>query len=337
MRILKANWYPPENPELLELFGSKAEFDIDPIPADPAYRLARARSAAADAVINCSATHLLPADLDDFEKVKIVVREGVGYDNLDLEGWGARGVPVCNVPDYGTTEVADHALALALTMTRGTASYSEALRNDPQGKWNFRVAPLVRRQKGLTFGVVGLGRIGLTAARRAAAFDMKVIFYDPSLPNGVDLATGYERVRTLAELARRSDIVSIHAPLSDETRGMIGRDFFAAAKDGMLLVNTARGPIIDLDALFAALKSGKVGGAGIDVLPVEPADPKYPLIAAFHKREAWLEGRLILTPHAAFFSPSALDDMQRKAIEVCVNYLRDGELMNCVNREYLRK
>jgi D-3-phosphoglycerate dehydrogenase/C-terminal binding protein len=105
----------------------------------------------------------------------------------------------------------------------------------------------------------------------------------------------------------------------------------------MVLVNTARGPIIDVDALFEALKSGKVGGAGIDVLPVEPADPGHPLIAAFRKREPWLEGRLILTPHAAFFSPSALDDMQRKAIEVCVNYVRDGELMNCVNREYLRK
>jgi D-3-phosphoglycerate dehydrogenase/C-terminal binding protein len=125
--------------------------------------------------------------------------------------------------------------------------------------------------------------------------------------------------------------------LSDETRGMIGRDFFAAAREGMILVNTARGPIIDVDALFEALKSGKVGGAGIDVLPVEPADPGHPLITAFRKREPWLEGRLILTPHAAFFSPSALDDMQRKAIEVCVNYVRDGELMNCVNREYLRK
>ena len=134
---------------------------------------------------------------------------------------------------------------------------------------------------------------------------MKVIFYDPYLPNGVDLATGHERVRTLAELAKRSDIVSIHAPLSDETRNMIGRDFFAAAKEGMLLVNTARGPIVDLDALFEALKSGKVGGAGIDVLPVEPADREHPLIAAFTKREPWLEGRLILTPHAAFFSPSA--------------------------------
>jgi D-3-phosphoglycerate dehydrogenase/C-terminal binding protein len=335
MRILKVNTYAPDGP-IYQAFGPDVSFDIyrenslESPPSPESCRLA-------DAVINCSATIPIGLSPEVFPKCRIVVREGVGYDTVDLKGWGERGIPVCNVPDYGTTEVADHALGLTLTLTRGTASYSEALRDERQGAWNFRVAPLVRRQKGLTFGVVGLGRIGLTAARRAAAFDMKVIFYDPYLPNGVDLATGYERVRTLAELARRSDIVSIHAPLSDETRGMIGRDFFAAAKDGMLLVNTARGPIIDLDALFEALKSGKVAGAGIDVLPVEPADPKHPLIAAFTKREPWLEGRLILTPHAAFFSPSALDDMQRKAIEVAVNYLRDGELMNCVNREYLRK
>jgi D-3-phosphoglycerate dehydrogenase/C-terminal binding protein len=335
MRILKVNTYAPDGP-LYQAFGPDVTFDVhrgNALESPPSAESCRL----ADAVINCSATIPINVDPAAFRKCRIVVREGVGYDTVDLKAWGERGIPVCNVPDYGTTEVADHALALALTLTRGTASYSEALRDDPAGNWNFRVAPLVRRQKGLTFGVVGLGRIGLTAARRAAAFDMKVIFCDPYLPNGVDLATGYERVRTLADLAARSDIVSIHAPLSDETRGMIGRDFFAAAKDGMLLVNTARGPIIDLDALFEALKSGKVGGAGIDVLPVEPADAKHPLIAAFKAREPWLEGRLVLTPHAAFFSPSALDDMQRKAIEVAVNYLRDGELMNCVNREYLRK
>jgi len=335
MRILKVNTYAPDGP-LYQAFGPDVTFDIhrgNALETPPSAESCKL----ADAVINCSATIPLGVAPSAFPNCRVVVREGVGYDTVDLKGWGERGIPVCNVPDYGTTEVADHALALALTMTRGTASYSDALRADAGGKWSFKVAPLVRRQKGLTFGVVGLGRIGLTAARRAAAFDMKVVFYDPYLPNGVDLATGYERVRTLAELARRSDIVSIHAPLSEETRNMIGGEFFAAAKDGMLLVNTARGPIVDLDALFAALKSGKVGGAGLDVLPVEPADPRHPLVEAFNRREPWLEGRLILTPHAAFYSPSALEDMQRKAIEVCVNYLRDGELMNCVNREYLKK
>ena len=125
---------------------------------------------------------------------------------------------------------------------------------DPRAGWNYAAAPLVARLKGATFGIVGLGRIGLAAARRAAAFDMRVVFYDPYLLNGVDLATGYERVDSLAALAAISDVLSIHAPLTDETRGMIGAACFAAAKPGLVLVNTARGPIVDLDALTDALQ-----------------------------------------------------------------------------------
>lgn len=337
MRIFKVNWYPPANEELEALFGGVATFDIDPIPTDPAYRIARERSRAADALINCSATHLVPADLDDFENVRIVVREGVGYDNLDLEGWGARGVPVCNVPDYGTTEVADHALALMLALTRGTSSYTDALRSDPVGNWSFAKAPLVRRHKGATFGVVGLGRIGLAAARRAAAFDMKVVFYDPYLPNGTELSVGYDRVTSLEKLMAVSDIVSVHTPLNDETRGFVGAAAFAAAKPGLILVNTARGPIVDLDALAEALRSGRVAGAGLDVLPQEPADPSHPLIKAFTAGEDWLRGRLVLSPHAAFYSPDAIKDMQRKAVEVIVAYLNEGRLTNCVNRQFLKQ
>jgi D-3-phosphoglycerate dehydrogenase/C-terminal binding protein len=108
-----------------------------------------------------------------------------------------------------------------------------------------------------------------------------------------------------------------------------------AAKPGLLVVNTARGPIVDLDALGEALRAGRIGGAGLDVLPREPADPAHPLVAAWLKGEPWVRDRLVLTPHAAFYSPASLEDMQRKSIEVCVAYLRDGTLMNCVNREFL--
>jgi D-3-phosphoglycerate dehydrogenase/C-terminal binding protein len=335
MRIFKVNWYPPANEALSRLFPD-VELEIDAIPTDPAYRIARERSRAADALINCSATHLVPADIEDFEKVRIVVREGVGYDNLDLEGWGALGVPVCNVPDYGTTEVADHAIALMLALTRGTATFAESLRADPVGNWRFAAAPLIRRHKGATFGVVGLGRIGLAAARRAAAFDMKVVFYDPYLPNGTELSVGYERVTSLSKLMEISDIVSVHTPLNDETRGFVGAEAFASAKPGLILVNTARGPIVDLDALAVALREGRVAGAGLDVLPQEPADVAHPLIKAFIAKEPWTVGRLILTPHAAFYSPDAIQDMQRKAIEVIVAYINEGRLTNCVNRQYLK-
>ena len=336
MRILKANWYPPENEELARLFGSSVDFDIDPTPTSPDYRLARERSAAADALINCSATLPVPADLDDFAEVKIVVREGVGYDNLDLEGWGARGIPVCNVPDYGTTEVADHAIALMLALTRGTETYDRLLNSDPANGWSFSRAPLVRRLRGATFGVVGLGRIGLAAARRAAAFDMRVVFYDPHLSNGVELATGYERVHSLHELMSISDVLSVHAPLSAETQGFIDAEAFAAAKPGLILINTARGPIVNLDDLTEALRDGRVAGAGLDVLPREPADRSHPLIAAWGAREAWIDGRLVLSPHAAFYSPASMKDMQRKAVECILAYLNESRLTNCVNRQFLK-
>ena len=336
MRILKANWYPPMNEELTRLFGATVDFDIDPIPTDPDYRLSNDRAAAADALINCSATHLLPANLDAFSKVKIVVREGVGYDNLDLEGWGARGIPVCNVPDYGTTEVADHALALMLALTRGTNTYDRLLHSDPAHGWSFSRAPLVRRLRGATFGVVGLGRIGLAAARRAAAFDMRVVFYDPHLSNGVELSTGYERVHSLNELMAISDILSLHAPRSAETIGMIDAAALAAAKPGLILINTARGPIVDLDALYDAMRDGRVAGAGLDVLPAEPADRSQKLIAAWAANEPWIEGRLVLSPHAAFYSPDAMNDMQRKAVECILTYVNEGRLTNCVNREFLK-
>ena len=220
-------------------------------------------------------------------------------------------------------------------MARGTGSYDEALRADPAGGWSYTTAPLVRRLRGATFAVLGLGRIGLATARRAAAFDMKVIFFDPYLSNGVDLATGFERVGSLEEAMARADILSVHTPLTEETRGLIGRRSLAAARPGLIVVNTARGPIVDLDALAEALREGRIAGAGLDVLPQEPVDAGHPLVAAWRAGEPWVRQRLILTPHAAFYSPAALEDMQRKSIEVCVAYLRDGRLMNCVNQRFL--
>jgi D-3-phosphoglycerate dehydrogenase/C-terminal binding protein len=311
-------------------------FDIHRSGPEGAEPPALERCRLADAVINCAASLPIGVGVEQFERCRIVVREGVGYDNLDLAGWGARGVPVCNVPDYGTTEVADHALGLLLALTRGTATYQEAIRGGTAG-WNYGAAPMVRRLRGQTFAILGLGRIGLATARRAAAFDMKVVFYDPYLPNGAELAAGYERIRSLDELMAHADILSVHTPLTEETRELIGPKLLARAKPNLIVINTARGPIVDLDALGEALKTGRIAAAGLDVLPKEPADDAHPLIKAFRDREPWLDGRLVLSPHAAFYSPASLEDMQRKAIEVIVSHLRDGVLMNCVNREQLRR
>ena len=336
MRILKANCYAPDE-RLHAAFAPDAVFDIHMAAKDgaPAGPLSAEICRNADAIISCAAGAPLGVDVSAFERCRIVVREGVGYDGLDLRGWGARGVPVCNVPDYGTTEVADHALALALALLRGTATYQGDLR--AEGRWDFTSAPLVRRLRGATFGIVGLGRIGLATARRASAFDMNVAFYDPYLSNGAELAVGYARARSLGELLERSDILTLHTPLTEETRGLIGARALTQAKPGLILVNTARGPIVDLDALAEAMRSGRVAGAGLDVLANEPGDLEHPLLAAWRRDEPWLRGRLALTPHAAFYSPAALEDMQRKAVEVVIAYVRDGQLMNCVNREFLAK
>ena len=128
-------------------------------------------------------------------------------------------------------------------------------------------------------------------------------------------------MRSLDEVMARADILSVHTPLNEETRGLVGARLLAMAKPGLIVVNTARGPIVDLDALADALRAGRIGGAGLDVLPQEPADPGHPLIAAWLAGEPWVRRRLVLTPHAAFYSPAALEDMQRKSIEVCVAYL----------------
>ena len=305
-------------------------------PADPADMPTAAVRETTEGIVSVSAAHDVGAPAD-WPACRILVRMGVGHDSIDGAAWGAAGVPLCNVPDYGTSEVADHAIALMLALVRGTTLYHERLAQDAHAGWSFAGAPNMRRLRGAVFGVVGLGRIGLAAALRARGFGMEVAFFDPYAPNGLEIAVGARRVNTLPELMAMSDVLSVHAPLSAETRGLIGRDALAAAKPDLVVVNTARGPIVDLDALTDALEAGRIGGAGLDVLPVEPPEPGTRLLRAVADGAAWTKGRVVLTPHAAFYSPDALADMRRKAMEVVLYYLRDGRLTNCVNLVYLRE
>ena len=195
-------------------------------------------------------------------KCRILVTPSVGFDKLDLAAWGELGIPICNVPDYGTMEVADHAIALMMTLMKGIEFHTTALRADPRGNWRPALNPYGRRLSTCTFGVIGIGRIGTAAALRAKAFGMDVVFYDPYVSNGVDLSLGVRRVHSLEDLMRQSDVVSVHAPLSDLTRKLVGAKAFAAAKPGLILVNTARGEIVDLDALYDAMRDNKVPPRG---------------------------------------------------------------------------
>jgi phosphoglycerate dehydrogenase-like enzyme len=261
--------------------------------------------------------HWLTAeDTARFPRLRAVVRMGVGYDRLDREALAARDVLVCNVPDYGTTEVADHAMALALALRRGLLLHHDLQRADPPAPWLAVLHPLIRRSGTQRFGVVGLGRIGTAVALRAKALGFHVAFHDPLLPNGVELALGIERAPTLEALLRETDTLSLHVPLTPQTRGLIGAGELALLQPGAVVINTARGPVLDVDAVEAALRSGHLAGAGLDVLPAEPPGEEPPgLLRAYRAREPWLLGRLIVTPHSAFLSPEAHEDIRVKSAE----------------------
>jgi C-terminal binding protein len=254
-------------------------------------------------------------DINRFPRLRAIVRMGVGYDKIARPAAAARNILVCNVPDYGTTEVADHAMALALSLRRGVIPYHERQR-PPPAPWGLVKGDLIRRFRVQTFGIVGLGRIGTAVALRARAFGFRVIFYDPYLPNGAELALGIARAASLEDLLRQTDTLSIHSPLTPETRGMLGHAELALLCKGAVVVNTARGPIIDLDALLALLRDGHIAAAGLDVLPVEPpVEPIPELLRAYRAREPWLEGRLVVTPHAAWFTPESEHDTRVKSAE----------------------
>ena len=256
------------------------------------------------------------ADLQRFPRLRAICRMGVGYDNLDRKAAAERQIMILNVPDYGTTEVADHAIALAMALRRGLLLHHELQRAAPPAPWRFVVDPLIRRTGVQTFGIIGLGRIGTAVALRAKALGFRVVFYDPKLPNGAELGVGVARAASLEELLRQTDTLSIHAPLTPETRGMIGARELALLPPGAVVVNTARGPIIDIDALAASLRGGHLAGVGLDVVPVEPpVEPVPELIRAYRAREAWCEGRLIITPHSAYHTPEAWEDIRVKSAE----------------------
>jgi lactate dehydrogenase-like 2-hydroxyacid dehydrogenase len=283
--------------------------------------------------------HVLPMRqpiLDIMQRCRVIVRAGVGYDHIDLAACGARGIAVCNVPDYGTSEVADHAIALMLALTRGVVRYHNALVADPVGNWDVPHNPLIPRLRGKTFGVVGMGRIGTAAARRAAAFGLRILFYDPYLPDGAELGLGFERSESLGALLRQADVVSLHTPLTDETRHLIDATALAAMKPTAVLINTARGAVVDVAALTETLRQGRIAGAGIDVLPEEPPQANHPLLQAVQQGAPWTIGRVVVTPHAAWYSTDSYIDMRRKAAKTILEVLEGKPPRNCVNRQFLK-
>ena len=321
---------PPDVEE--EVFGS--DFEILTPCATHTSQISDKLWAKAEAVLAWHDLEFTDEIIRKLGKCRAIVRVGVGFDNVDLRAAGKYGISVCNVPDYGTNDVADHAIGLMLALARGLYAFSETVRNSPT-EWEWGSAGNLRRLQDSVMGIVGLGRIGTATAMRAKAFGMRVMFYDPYVPDGLDKALGVYRSESLYELARRSDVMSFHTPLTEETKGMADPVFFEHLKSGAIIVNTARGPVIQLDALHQALKCGKVRAAGLDVVEVEPPDPGHPLMRAWRDREDWIEFRLIITPHAAFFCEEAYREMRYKAAMEAKRLIIGDEPRNCINKEWL--
>ncbi|WP_101296938.1 C-terminal binding protein [Halegenticoccus soli] len=240
--------------------------------------------------------------IDRLDRCRIVARYGIGVDNVDLEAATERGIHVTNVPGYCVEEVATHALALALALVRGVGRYDSSV---ARGEWDRDVAAPIRRFSTRTVGVVGFGAIGRAFADRVAALGADVVASDPFL-SPADLADGPAELVDFGDLVERADLASVHSPLTEETRGMFDADAFARMKESAFLVNVARGPIVDADALLAALDAGEIAGAGLDVFPSEPPRPDHPL------RD---HPRVIATPHVAWYSEEANEERRRRAAE----------------------
>ena len=244
-------------------------------------------------------------------EVGIVSRIGAGYDTIDTEACARHGVWVANSPDYGVGEVATHALGLALAVARNIVACH---RDIAAGNWHYLSSGRLTRPREMTLGIVGLGRIGKRMAQISRDVFRRVVAYDPYLIDG-DFPVFVERVPTLHALARASEVVSLHTPLTKETRGMIDAAFFAAMPRGGYVLNTARGAVVDVPSLVDALDSGHLAGAGLDVLPVEPVP-----------RDSRLVGhpRVVLTPHSAFYSVEGEQELRRKAAQNLATWLAMG-------------
>ena len=256
--------------------------------------------------------------------LRVVARTGVGVDNIDVDAATARGIPVTNVPAYCVDEVAEHVIALAMALRRKLGLYDRAVRDRD---WSLETGQPIRRLAGRTFGVLGYGRIGAATAGRARALGFKVIAHAPGLSVGSTDGDGVEGV-TLDDLARRSDVISLHAPLNDGTRHVVDGRFLDAMKPDAVLINAARGGLVDGEALARALHAGRIGGAGLDVFEHEPLSPAHPLLRA---------PNTILTPHVAYYSEDSLRDLARQAAENVAAVLTGREPADVVNREALRR
>ena len=282
----------------------------------------------ADALVVWHELSITKKSFEVMKECSIIVRMGVGFDNVDLDSSRMRGVIVCNVPDYGTDVVADHAMALLLAMNRNLSLYNEKFRED-ELNWDPFLPGSAKRLRGKKLGIIGMGRIGMATALRAKAFGLEIQFYDPYVKAGIDKVIGAQQT-DLQYLAKNSDFISIHTPLTEETKHMFSTELFNIVKKECILINTARGEVVSLDALYGALKSGRLAGAAMDVLEFEPLPAAHPLALAWRAKEDWVAHKLVITPHAGFFTDESYNELKLKGWKTIKKYFEQGIIANCV-------
>ena len=253
---------------------------------------------------------------------KVIGRTGIGVDNIDVGTATALGIVVTNVPIFCVDEVSDHAMALLLACARKVALLD---RNVREGEWDRDVGPSMHRMRGQTLGIIGLGKIGEAIPPKASAFGLEVLAYSPRLTPQIAQKHGVE-CTNLQELIARSDFITIHAPLTPETEGLIGEKEFRQMKPTAYVINTSRGDIIDSTALHNALAEGWIAGAALDVLPQEPPAADQPLLGL---------DNIVITPHAAFMSEESIYDLEVKAATAVAKVLTGQMPESLVNPEVL--
>ncbi|MDF3319994.1 C-terminal binding protein [Rhodococcus sp. C3V] len=308
--------FPDLAPELSVFDGYDVEFVTGPF-ASPDEVIAACKDA--DAVIN----QYMPIDAEfitQLSNCRVICRYGIGVNTVDMPAATAAGIMVANVPDGSLDDVSDHAAALILALARGLGIYDRAMRS---GKWNYQAAQPLHRLRGGTLGLVGFGNIPQRLAEKMRAFGMNTVAYDPYV-NPERAAAADIRLVDLDELMRISDVVSVHVPLTESTRGLIGAAELALMKSTAILVNTARGGIVEEDALVDALRRNAIAGAGLDVFAVEPLPTNHELTD--------LENT-IMSPHAAWYSEESEVEIRTKTARNALTALTKGQPIYLVNTD----
>ena len=262
----------------------------------------------AEAIMTCFA-QVTPAIIASAPDLKVIARYGVGVDNIAVDAATSRGIPVTYVPDYCVAEVAEHALGLLMALARGVVRYDRSVK---QRTWDLGVAAPLRRIEGQTLGLIGCGRIGRRLADKALGLGMRVLVYDAN-PAAVEAAVaGGLTGAGLHEVVAEVDFLSLHLPLTPATHGFIGESILRQMKPTAFLINTARGGLVDTDALARALREGWIAGAALDVLPQEPPPADNPLLDL---------DNVVLTPHVAFYSEESLQALRQRTARAVVDAL----------------